>query len=519
MSNTYSVKEGDTLLGIAIEQNIAFTDLLALNPQCQLNPDLIYPASLITLPTPVEPVEPELSIEPVAKLRPLEAGCVMGKPACKGVDACDVLFVTGEGPKQYYVLDEHAQTLVKQEIATMDKLMEDYRAVLDKAPDNKEASEADIAMHLSRKLAWVATATNAGAIALAPSKAAPKKTQPQNAQYVTSKISELQRTRQLLADYVPMFSESSMTILRTKRLQSIDSDIATLSAKIPTQASPESSVKKGIEFDKLHSRSGQVSSRGGQRQIVEVMLVSENRLVYIRSEFLEREQRSWHTNPTQTRFSQLIANRDVAGIQQALFDDIHDGLVKDRKNGMLGKLEGNIKKWEAPGWKWEEWKRTEKLWKNEDGDTRFAVSSEAQLLRFAAQASVKTSFEAETGKVDIGIGGDATFSLAEGKVEGNYFMPYKKGYALTLAYRDGNKQAATYSFGCFRGNISVALSCFAGVTVNGEAKISNKEEASGSGILLNPSTRIAINKTGGIGVKAEGFAGAQVGGQVAGALE
>ncbi|MPY21269.1 LysM peptidoglycan-binding domain-containing protein [Shewanella sp. YLB-07] len=522
MTTTYTVKQGDTLLGIAIEQNIAFPELLALNPQYQLNPDVIYPGELVTLPSTFEPAEPELTIEPVEPVRPVEPGCVMGKPACKGMDACDVLFLTGGEPDGYYVLDEHAQTLLKQEISTMDKLIEDYRAVLDKAPDNKEASEADVEQHLSRKQAWVAKAVHAGAIGVESSKGATQSSaiQPQNKQYLVAKITELRRTRQLLADYVPFFSESSMATLRSRRLKSIDTEIEKLIAQVPSKPSPESSAKQGVNFDNLGNVSGQLSSRPSQRGIIEIMLVSENRLVYIRAEFLERERRFWRTNPTQTRLRQLIANRDVAGIQQAMFEDIREGLVKDKSNGMLGKLEGNIKKWAHPGWKWKEWKGTKKLWVNEDGDTRFAVSAEAQLLRFSAQASVKTSFEPSEGKVDIGIGGDATFSLAEGKVEGKYFMPYEKGYALTLAYLDSNKQTALYSFGCFRASVGVTLSCFAGVIVNGEAKLSNQEQASGAGILLSANTQLApTNATGGLGVKAEGFAGVQAGGQVAGALE
>ena len=41
MSQTYTVQAGDTLLAIAIQQQVDFNQILALNPKYQPNPDLI----------------------------------------------------------------------------------------------------------------------------------------------------------------------------------------------------------------------------------------------------------------------------------------------------------------------------------------------------------------------------------------------------------------------------------------------------------------------------------------------
>ena len=60
MSQTYTIKSGDTLLQIAIEQEVDFTTLLELNPQYQANPDFIRIGEALTLPdeSAIEPVEP-----------------------------------------------------------------------------------------------------------------------------------------------------------------------------------------------------------------------------------------------------------------------------------------------------------------------------------------------------------------------------------------------------------------------------------------------------------------------------
>ena len=73
MSKTYTINAGDTLLKIAIEQDVDFTTLLELNPQYQSNPDFIRIGEALTLPddTPVEVVEPEHPVEPVSDMREL----------------------------------------------------------------------------------------------------------------------------------------------------------------------------------------------------------------------------------------------------------------------------------------------------------------------------------------------------------------------------------------------------------------------------------------------------------------
>jgi hypothetical protein len=64
------------------------------------------------------------------------------------------------------------------------------------------------------------------------------------------------------------------------------------------------------------------------------------------------------------------------------------------------------------------------------------------------------------------------------------------------------------------------LSSFVGAMGQVSAQASNQPQPNpGTSILLSPDIGMGITPTGGVGVKAEGFAGAQVGGQVSGALE
>lgn len=76
MSMTYIIKPGDTLIGIAIDNNISFVELLQLNPQYQQNPDFILIGDTVTLPSvqeetsqPDEMVEvPPVLKDPIAPL-------------------------------------------------------------------------------------------------------------------------------------------------------------------------------------------------------------------------------------------------------------------------------------------------------------------------------------------------------------------------------------------------------------------------------------------------------------------
>ncbi|TMX44574.1 LysM domain-containing protein, partial [Vibrio sp. Hep-1b-8] len=250
--------------------------------------------------------------------------------------------------------------------------------------------------------------------------------------------------------------------------------------------------------------------------VLEAWLVSENRLVYLRADFVERAKNNWKQNTVNAEVTRALEARDWQGLKQAFIQDIKKGIRNDIETG---KLEAVFDNWKADGWKAHEWKATQKL-HDDNGEVLFASSQEAQLLRFAAQASVKSTIEPSEGKIDIGIGAEASFALAEGAVGLHRYFPYEGGYTLELSYLDANKQPAVYPFGHFRAKVSLMLSCFVGAMTSGRLELTNQANNNpGHQILLSPSVSMGTNASGGVGVKGDIFGGAQVGGQVEGGLE
>lgn len=204
-------------------------------------------------------------------------------------------------------------------------------------------------------------------------------------------------------------------------------------------------------------------------------------------------------------------------------NDIVEAIKRDVKDSAKGTLSGKLTKsfaeWKADGGVFREW-GAKQYWVMGNGETLFAVSEEAQLMRWGAQAAVKTTFEPTKGKIDVGVGASAAFALAEAAVSFNLFLPYEKGYALSLSYTDANKQQARYSFGRIRCSLKTELGAFVGVHGGAEAKAGNVKEspATGTGILLSPKVGMNSGK-GQVGLKAEGFFGAEAGGKVEGAID
>lgn len=150
------------------------------------------------------------------------------------------------------------------------------------------------------------------------------------------------------------------------------------------------------------------------------------------------------------------------------------------------------------------------------------------MLRWGAQASVATVFEPTNGRVDIGIGAEASVSLAEAKVEANLYLPYEKGWHIRLTYLDANKKTATHSFGRFRFVGKVAIGCFTGAMAEGRASVAAggrqqsrevNEYGESVGVMYSPKVNLAQGAKGDVGFKVQGFAGMQANGQLVGGVE
>ncbi|EKO3930703.1 LysM peptidoglycan-binding domain-containing protein [Vibrio fluvialis] len=519
---TYTIQPGDSLLQIAIDQDVEYTDLLVLNPQYQSNPNYICAGDTLTLPEKnnIEELEPDYSIEPPSQnLEPKTSGEIISEPDCKGVEVHDVLFVTGDSPTEYYCLTQEHQTKLQEEIKYTDELIQGYKELLENAPQGDNVDPNKIQEHALKKKAWLEQCVYAGAINVEePQPTVGVATQSSNAaptqHYIASKITELEKRRVMVKNYVPFFSEWSVVTMRDKVIEGIDKEIVHWKTLVNQPAARESSNKQGIDLKNFNPKT--FERKPARRHVVEAWLASENRLVYIRVDFFEQAKTRWVRNPVKTEATKALEARDWNGLKQAFIKDIKQGIQNDID---ASKLEAVFASWKAEGWKAHEWKATQKLY-DENGEVLFAATEEAQLLRFAAQASVKSVLEPTNGKVDIGIGAEASFALAEGAVGVSRYFPYERGYAVELSYIDANKQPAVYPFGCFRAKMSLMLSCFIGGMANGRLDISNQpNENPGHKVLLAPTINMGTSPSGGVGVKADIFGGAQVGGQVEGGLE
>ncbi|WP_249199366.1 LysM domain-containing protein [Photobacterium sp. GJ3] len=389
MSRIYTIKPNDTLLQIAIDQKVDFSTLLELNPQYQRNPDFIRVGEPVRLPdeSQTEPAEPTYSVAPVSDLRPLEAaGPLISPPLCQPSEVHDVVFVTGDGPLEYWILDETASKLLEEETKITDRLLQDYKALVERAPQGEGVTREQLEQHAQAREAWLEDAKYAGIFATqskvpnpATRRAAQVKARrPQpnpNQERVKAMLKSLENRRRFVSQYRDdWFGESSIETLRAEILSQIQKEIdyyKTLEMKAVT---PQSTTKSGVVMDNMNKTKKKYTTQYIRDHIVEVYSINQTRHVYIRSRFQEREVRRWKRVARNSHAMNALHQRDYRGFGRAIRDDIKE----EQKNL---KIEGKLIEWKADGDKFKEWKATQP-YLDEDGDTFFAVSAEAQLFRW-----------------------------------------------------------------------------------------------------------------------------------------
>ncbi|WP_063645627.1 LysM peptidoglycan-binding domain-containing protein [Aliivibrio fischeri] len=533
MSQSYIVQSGDTLLKVAIDNDVPFTTLLELNPKYQPNPDLIQVGDSIRLPEEVEDeeIEQDYFIEPV-KPRPVSDTCtLMSSPECEAKEVHDILFVTGVHKTDFYCVDEKALKFIKEEVSELNKLIQGYVDLVNAAPNLESATKEQIAAHARKRQVWLEAANYAGAIFLSESSldkqrkrneaAQIKKQDNENWEALQGQIKELENTKLFVKDYNenPLYTDNlSVGTLKREVLECIDADLGRLrqqqlamvqQSEEKAQSNP-SPIKPNNQSVKLNNIKGKSTAK---RHVIEVFSVLDNRYMYIRADFFEREYAHWRQVPDRTNTRQALLDNDKKGLMTAVAKDIAADIKSDIKSEPLKK---QIAEWKADGGYWLESKKEYDLW-GEGDNTKIAVSHEAQLVRWGANAA------ASLDKTGMAIGGSAAIALAEASAKVEGFLPYKGGYAAKLTYTDANKNTATYAFGCFRLKGEIQLSAFVGAMVSGDAaaKILLPEVGEGSvGALYSPNVGLATsNVSGEVGLKVDGFAGGQVGGKVTGSAE
>lgn len=508
----YVVQQDDQLMAIAYHQDVDYFELLALNPQYHLNPDLIRPGEIVILPVipeETEDEETESSIPNVRKMPVSQEGCIEGEPACTVKPIHDVLFFTQENDKDtYYTLGELACEELETEISYVEELMQDYREIVESVPDEATAVKQDLIEHVKKKEMWVKKADQAGLIK-ANSKPKTKEDNLPSQDFIKASIKELGRQRELIFEYHPFFSQVSEDVLKRKKLGQIDAELKQLNIQLQKEPTYNKSDYKPVDQSKM----GQIKQREvAHHGLIEILSISRNQLVYIRQEFFELHRETYFDQRNMgEELREALATRDTTAIFNALKNEITQGISEEKQQSAVGKIELKLKEWKlADSSFFEKWSASKSL-KNAEGETKFAISSEAQLLRFSAQAALKSDVDLSKGKIDLNIGVQADLALAEGKIEAKAYLPYKKGYPIGISYFDANLKVAKVPLGCFRLNAGVSLRCFVGASASASA---------GASILLSPSIALEVDEdVGSVGLKGEAFAGAQAGGELTGALE
>lgn len=548
MSNTHKVAAGETLSGIARQHGTTVAELQQLNPIIR-NPDKINAGWTLKLPAKDEATSATDTDNSASPTTPPPAKHAAdnsssdSQPASKCTDPLvDVVHITGH--EQFYVLSEKEQAAVKQEIAKVQKVMDQLHQSVNKAAEGPCAKEGNPGAKCScRKCAkseWLQLAQEQGLLQFIPAPPSPAqiKTEQRREELqrrlhtLNEALAWYEAYRQSLWDAVSG-NDSALLLAKQKRRQlnieiaAITQELgASLSTTSPDEEAEESETfsssqgadKKYSTFGSVYHQQG-VSQRSGIR-VTEIAILSQpDRRYYITQAFFE--QVNWRA----TIKVRSLARRPLdLSLGADLINDIQKAIKDDVDTGPLGKLSAS---WSLGSLKEDHILNAlhcESKWTSDDANAApYAVSAEAHALRFAASASAGVnSWNPSTGEIDVGVSGSAAFSFGEGNVVLKAYLPGQAGYPLNICYRGANGELINHPFGAFRAMGKVEFNCFAGlradVEVGASTQYKTSEQAAGATALLD-SPSLDVGPSGNVALRGSGFAGVQAGGSLTGALE
>ncbi|QPI11328.1 LysM peptidoglycan-binding domain-containing protein [Stutzerimonas stutzeri] len=554
-TTSYLVRAGDTLGSIAKAHGTSPADIQAANPIIQ-DRDRIQAGWKLSIPgsgqtsasanmTAATPIQEQKTIDlpPPQHAGDCSSSLVKGAPPCSD-EVLDVVHFTGDG-NQLFVLTEAQSRELKTEVDRVQALMDEFHGIVAAATGGqclKTAANPEAACSCAacKKREWAKKAEEAGLLELKPVPPPPAVPDAREAA-IQAQIAELQQARDFFQEYGRLAAlrhghihnsvENNWRTLCARKVAQIEAEIAALQARLPASTGPKDSEtfagggKPDTNSAYLRSRSVETGRGSATRHgIREVIIFSRpDRRYYVSARFMERVTTRWNYKLN----TQVMREKPFGpALARELMDEIKKQIGESANAGPLGKLEGKLSLWKSQDdnllntlhqelYKYESTQR--------DND-RFALSAEAHALRFAASASAGIrSFNPKKGEIDVGVKCEAAFSLAEGKVTTTTYFPNRAGSTLQISYRNALGQPVRHSFGSFRLNGSLELSCFAGVKGGVEAGIKTGKGAaegpSGALALLGAPSIDASKAGGRTGIKAEGFAGAEVGGALSGAVE
>ncbi|WP_447472325.1 LysM peptidoglycan-binding domain-containing protein [Vibrio harveyi] len=549
MSNkTYVIKPGDTLIGIGIEQSVNFNILLELNPKYQPNPDLIQVGDTLILPSQEEeePIPVEFPVEPIAKMCPKEKGTIVAAPLCEPKEIEDIIFATGESANRFYCLTKESVEKLDKEIEETTKLFQCYSDLVHQAPTGKE-TWAELEKHTQKREALCADLIYAG-ILPDPGRKNPASVKAEqsrkekaerekaleNQRMANAKVTELKKRIRYIEEYSNWFGSEDSAIELKERLTAtvvpnLKKELATWEKMAKVPPTKESSSGKPVDAKKMAVKERALDGIVTNTGVRELYSINRGVYTYVREAFFQEEttvRNSWRNTSNTNNTNRALRTGNIKEFGKAIADDI----TSDLEQKKLGPdIKANLAKWQAPGGKIAEWKSTDTLLRDDEGNTMFAVSSEAQLGRWGMQAAVDAElnpFEKDEhgnakGNVDLGVGASAGFSAFEAAITAEVFLPSDAGYTPCLNYTDANGQPALHSFGSFRFNAKMKVGCFVGVVAQAKAGISNRRPETGDdvGILFDPHVSMGNAGGGQIGIKASVFGGGQLSGEFAGGVQ
>lgn len=502
-----------------------------------------------------------------------------------GQDSCtpalyEVVHITGER-NQFYALTHQATEELNTAWGKVRDLMVEFSNLVKSETEDKSSPQSQTAL-LKKRLAWLGKASDAGLLAPQPERppesavfGTPYEVERNtNIESCTAELGQLSAKRNELRSRMSSNGQMSrnnssypLTQLKLAELEVLESKMQQLQTlQQEDLCHPTSILDEIYSVDTLVKAGGNAS---GNFTIVEFQRFSApDQLYYLPLDVIQGLNK--HTNgwiPVKLSSASLQSfstiNEDTISLfAELMIDDFKKQLKPDFDVSELANLpwfintKGNS--WESPTYNPLNALHLELFPKKviegefEKGGPAFAVSAEAQALRFAAGANLgKVEFKPSQGKIKLNASAEAKYSLFEGEASAELILPSKEGQQIYVSFRGADKQERLMEFGYMRFDAKLLLSVFAGVRGNMNAKLdidaqklvkssrtnSNAittqtsreiEQSAGAGLLLIPKAKVETKKIGHwtekvksngkakdsgacVGLSAEGFAGIEGG--------
>ena len=534
MSNTYTVKSGDTLGSIAAANKCSVADLRALNPIIT-DPNHIKTGWALNLPATSAKAMP-----PPKHADNQSTTAVKGAVECKD-ELVEVIHITGE--EHFYILTEKESNALKKQSDLVKKLMDELHQNLASATEaakctKTKAPQASCSCTSCVKDKWNAKAEEAGLLQRSPPIVAKPKTVIERKEDLQGQLATVQQARDWYSRYTPQpafegnYLETNWEGLRNKKVAELNAEIQSLRTRIAAQGKAEagdsSTSANGAAPDIKHGKGKASDTQKGKQVKTGITTVeyisfrdpTRRHYIPIRT----REQFTWSVKVPTTVMQGKPFDKNLA---KNLIKDIRTAVSDGRKTSPLGSLEAKLTSWTSKDDNLLNALHKECSWTSNEADSAiYAVSAEAHAFRFAASASAGiNSWEPGKGNIEVGVKGNAAISLAEGSVALKGYFPDQGGYVVRMPYRNAEGKEVVSDIGIFRLEGKVELSCFLGATAQGQAGVKaqykpKEAEASGATALLStPDIAVDKRRGGSLGVKGNAFAGVQGGGTVTGTLK